>query len=179
MWILISYSIFLLGCSPEEQSPESTIPETVRAESVIATPSPSETTEKPEKKEPLKPLEGKTLKEICSSLYLPLLKWRYAELQSNFTKLCCSKEGLNGEPPCGLDWPFSDVPSCEAYDDLRNGIYALYGYQFTKKKWQIHFTEKNWYQPREDYSESWIAAAAMENIATLQRLKEAKVNCSD
>ena len=129
--------------------------------------------------EPFDPLKDKSLREICGSYFLSLIKWRYAELQNNFTELCCTPEGLNSDLPCGLEWPFSDVPSCTAYDHLQQGIYASYGRPFKSAVLQKRFAEEPWYSPREDYSEVWLNATAVENISTLAHLKKTKVHCRD
>jgi hypothetical protein len=128
---------------------------------------------------PVSPLKGKALKEICGSYFLSLTKWRYEELQSNFRNLCCTPETLDNDFPCGLDWPFSDVPSCSAYDQLRSGILAVHGYPFKGDIWKEYFGKEEWYQRREDYSESWLSAAALENISTLMHLKNTKVHCTN
>ena len=159
---------FTISCASENQ--ESTVvqnPSTLKKKSTQA---PSE---------PFDPLVGKDLRDICSSYFLSLIKWRFAELQSNFNELCCTKEGLNSDLPCGLEWPFSDVPSCSAYDELQQGIYASYGRPFDSAHWKKRFAEESWYSPREDYSEVWLSATAVENINTLNHLKKTKVHCRD
>jgi hypothetical protein len=157
--------LLLLSCS---SSPEENI-------GYINTPRPKQDKQK---LLPLDPLEGKSLKEICESNFLSLTKWRYDILQSNFKKLCCTAEGINNNPPCGQDWPFSGVPSCSAYDELKNGILALHGYPFKGQMWRDHFEKEEWYVRRIDYSESWLSAQAIENISTLMYLKETKVHCT-
>ena len=169
-WLLQVY-LFSVGCTTPKES-----------NSPVALPPSSKKLERknvPLTQKPFDPLKGKSLKEICSSYFLSLIKWRYSELQSGFSKICCTKEGLGNDLPCGLDWPFSDTPSCSAYDELRNGIMASYGYPFPSKQWKEHFAEESWYQPREDYSESWLSAPATENIATLMHLKKTKAYCND
>ena len=126
------------------------------------------------------PLEGRTLKDICSSTGLSLIKWPYATLQENFTKLCCTTGGLEeGSMECELDWPFSDVPSCSAYDELRNEIFARYGRAFSGKQWQQTFGSTDWYTVRKDFSNDWLTDVANQNVATLVQLKKDKVACMD
>lgn len=130
------------------------------------------------------PLEGKSLKDICSATGLSLIKWPYATLQENFTKLCCTTGGLEeglaeGSMECDLDWPFSDVPSCSAYDELRNEIFARYGRGFSGKQWQQTFGATDWYTVRKDFSNDWLTDVANQNVATLVELKKDKVACMD
>ena len=193
-FILVSFlipTLFTIGCGESETSESpvsksSTIQQDQQKTSPIDAKSIS-STDKEQDIQPSKafdPLEGKSLKEICSATGLSLIKWPYATLQENFTKLCCTTGGLEeglaeGSMECQLDWPFSDVPSCSAYDELRNEIYARYGRAFSGKQWQQTFGSTDWYTVREDFSDDWLTDVANQNVATLVQFKQNKVSCID
>ena len=124
------------------------------------------------------PLKGKSLAEVCSSDDLALIRWSFEDLQNGFANLCCANGGLE-DGRCELDWPFSDVPGCDVYDDMRNGIFARYGYPFTKKEWQDRFEKTSWYKKRSDFKAEWLSEKATENVQKLKDLKKNRVGCSD
>ena len=126
------------------------------------------------------PLSGKKLKEICSSDGLLLIKWPFEKLQAEFASLCCTKDGLGSDDDrCLLDWPFSDVPSCSAYDEMRNEIFARYGREFKTPKWQKHFGATDWYKVRPDFSNTWLSDVANQNVTLLVQKKKSKEACMD
>lgn len=125
------------------------------------------------------PLAGKSVAEICADDTLALIRWDYDQLQTSFSELCCGVGKLEDDGRCELDWPFSDVPSCSAYDALRNGIYARYGYPFQDRYWGEHFGGQPWFQLREDFDSSWLSAAATTNVQRLKELKADKIACTD
>ncbi|MEZ4315864.1 MAG: YARHG domain-containing protein [Myxococcota bacterium] len=126
---------------------------------------------------PVDPLAGKSLAEICGS-NLVLLKWTVDDLSSTFHEKCCVPGGLPGDAiDCELDWPFSDVPDCSAWDDMRNGIFARYGYVFTKLEWQERFAKEPWYAPRPDFDASWMNDVAKQNVEALKKRARDKVSC--
>jgi hypothetical protein len=124
------------------------------------------------------PLYGMTRAQICSTDRV-LLKWSFAELQSGYGTICCEHpEGLGPDGNwCGLDWPFSDVPPCAAYDDMRNAIFAYYGFPFTTERYRKRYADVDWYVLRDDFDTDWLPAVARENVATLKQLKADRVAC--
>ena len=75
------------------------------------------------------------MSEICLSDGLSLIKWSFADRQSNKNELCCGPDGLpEDDMECMLDWPSSDVPSCSMYDEMRNEIFAQYGRSFQNRE---------------------------------------------
>ena len=74
-----------------------------------------------------------------------------------------------GSLDCSLDWPFNDVPPCEAWARMRNGIYARHGDPFKKGEGRAAFERESWYTRREDFGPGWLGATAAANI---QRLKD-------
>ena len=129
---------------------------------------------------PIDPLAGKTLLEICQSDVLSLISWSYKDRQSRNNELCCGPGGFaEDDMECMLDWPFSDVPSCSAYDEMRNGIFAQYGRSFKSEKWKKHFASQDWYTPRPDYSDDWLSENAKANVQLLIEMKANKVGCMD
>ena len=171
--LLLCFALFACENAPVEAPPEKkTTPE---KQKIIASKTPI-------KKAAGKfdPLEGKSLKEICSATGLVLIKWDYDKLQSDFHSLCCTEGGLSDDDmECSLDWPFSDVPSCNEYDVMRNEIFARYGRAFKSPDWKKAFSEQPWYSIRTEYSDSWLSETANKNVARLVKLKKEKVACID
>lgn len=97
------------------------------------------------------------------------------EVQQNYCALC----GAHDEAACTLDWPSSDVPSCEIWDFYRNCVYATYGRTFQKQQWRDAFEKQPWYQPDPAYSDARLSPVAEANIQELVRRKEQKVQCMD
>ena len=140
--ILLGFGFSLMGCG--DSTPKES-PETKTTSKQVSEKSPRE---RPAKKNPVQeqvaaekkgfdPLKDKSLQEICSANGLLLIKWPYDKIQEEFKTLCCTKGGLAADNyQCEMDWPFSDVPSCSAYDELRNEIFARYGRAFKTPKWQ-------------------------------------------
>jgi len=123
------------------------------------------------------PLLGQGRNQVCKSDALLLIKHPVAELENTgWTKFCCGDNPVF-EGRCELDWPSSDVPSCDLWDDLRNQIYARYGYPFQGKKWQAWADKQAWYERREDFQERWLSDTARANIATLKRYAETEHHC--
>jgi len=129
------------------------------------------------------PLKGKTAHDMCdrSDESLLLIKYSVETLMAGgWKKACCE-----GEKPartdgiCELDWPSSDVPDCSMWDDLRNGIYARYGYTFSSQAWKDRFEKEGWYQPRADFDESWLSDTARANVAVLKKYAADKFMCMD
>jgi hypothetical protein len=126
-----------------------------------------------------KPLQGKSKKQICSDPSLALAKWGLDDLQADFGGICCGGGGLPADSmECNLDWPFSDVPPCEAWARMRNGVYARYGYPFQNGKWKREFEGKSWYTRRDDFDPSWLSGTATANIQRLKENETMKVACS-
>lgn len=127
---------------------------------------------------PLDPLAKQSVAQICADNGLSLIKWPYDTLAADFAGTCCGAGGLVENPACDLDWPFSDVPPCSAYDAMRNHIYARYGYDFKNRVYEAMFEHQPWYQQRADFDESWLSDVARANVAKLEQLKADHVNCS-
>ena len=167
------FLLFVLGCSSAKE--EKTLSPDSKSDAVGS--------EQPKQKSPAttapNPLQGKSLAEICENDELALIKWSFASLVNDFAGLCCKPGGLQDDARCELDWPSSDVPSCDIYDEMRNGIFARYGYPFSSAKWQKTFAEKPWYTKRDDFSNDWLTKEAIANITLLKSHKRDRVNCMD
>lgn len=128
---------------------------------------------------PPAPLQGKSRRQICSDATLALSKWPLDTLQADFQGTCC---GAGGLPPddiaCSLDWPFSDVPPCEEWARMRNGVYARYGYPFDNAKWRAEFEATPWYTRRDDFDPTWLSPQATANIQRLKENESRKVACA-
>jgi len=123
------------------------------------------------------PLAGLTNAQICASDTLLLLKYPFDDLQrGTCNEVCCAVDP--NHRCCGLDWPFDDVPSCQAWGALRNGIYARYGYPFQQQPWKEQFAAAPYYRSREDFDPSWLDPVARANVARLDQLEQAGVSCT-
>ncbi len=128
---------------------------------------------------PPDPLAGRSKAEICRDSSLALIRYDLDTLQRDFAGTCCGGDGLPADDmECNLDWPFSDVPPCEEWARMRNGIYARYGYPFEGARWRAEFEALPWYQRREDFDPSWMPATARKNVDRLKKNEEQKVACS-
>jgi len=78
---------------------------------------------------------------------------------------------------CEMDFPFSDVPVCDAYDELRNCVYARFGYVFAKPKWQQQFGKLPWYKPDPAFTEAKLPPMAKANVQKLKDLKAKRQGC--
>tara|TARA_B100000683_G_C12414482_1_gene525238 strand:+ start:495 stop:1073 length:579 start_codon:yes stop_codon:yes gene_type:complete len=192
MTIFFMLTLGLIGCgesapkeTPPKETPQKAEPPQEASKKEAAKPEAKPQPQKTEasavvEKKGFNPLDGKTLKEICEADGLLLIKWPYAKIQSEFSALCCTKDGLSSDDyRCEMDWPFSDVPSCSAYDEMRNEIFARYGRAFKTPKWQKTFGATNWYKIRSDFSNDWLSDVATKNIALLVQNKTNKVACMD
>ena len=127
---------------------------------------------------PFDPLAGKTPGEICESTALLLIRYPYEALEADYAGLCCTPEARGPHDECELDWPFSDVPPCTAYDDMRNGLFAAYGFPFKSPKWKKRFDGFPGYTRREDFDPGWLNATALANVKKLKKLKAERVSCT-
>jgi hypothetical protein len=125
---------------------------------------PASTTAKPD------PTAGKSQKDICNDDVLLLTKYAWDDLRADgFRKHCCVKGALGvNDDRCELDWPSSDMPECGFFDELRNGIFARYGYTFKDPQWQKAFADKPWYTPRADFDQAWLSSTVQANVASLK-----------
>lgn len=128
------------------------------------------------------PLAGRSLAEVCTDEGLLLIQHDLdALIAGRFHEVCCVPGGLEGDAAisCELDWPFNDVPPCDAWDHMRNHIYARYGYPFTKPTYQQRFGSQPWYTRRDDFDASWMSEVARRNVKALEKKKADKAMCSD
>ncbi len=116
------------------------------------------------------PLAGKSMKEICEDDSLMLIKFKWDDLREKdtFKKNCCVKGALGNDDRCELDWPSSDMPDCDYFDNTRNGIFARFGYVFKDPRYQAMFGAESWYQPRADFDGAWVPKLAADNAAKLK-----------
>ncbi len=111
--------------------------------------------------------------ETCADACALLTRVSYDELTKNACGLCKKHD----DTFCTMDFPFSDVPSCEAYDELRNCIFARFGYVFSKPKWREQFGKAPWYKPDPSFTEAKLPAVAKSNVQKLKDLKAKKQGC--
>ena len=171
MFLMIVSLLISCGEEPTEPIPPSSNSQNTQIQSPVEDNVPKQKVVKP-----YNPLEGKSIKEICSSTGLSLIKWSFKDRQGKQDELCCGAGGLPAEE-CMMDWPSSGVMNCSDYDVMRNEIYARYGRTFKKKKWQKYFGATDWYVVRKDFSDSWISPTASKNAKLLLKMKKDKVSC--
>lgn len=109
----------------------------------------------------------------CDSTSL-LTRYEYAYVQQNICQLC----GSTDEMYCSLDWPFSDVPSCEEYDKMRNSLYAYYGRAFQTDKWKAYFAGQSWYSVNPNYADSLLSPQAAKNAVLLKKMADEGTGCT-
>lgn len=124
------------------------------------------------------PLKGKSLAEICGHDGLALVKFPYDKLHEDFAGVCCGEGGLDSDNErCNLDWPFNDVPSCDAYEVLREDMIAHFGFPFRDDDDIERYKDKDWYERREDYKPEWVPTMVKKNAQKIKKLQADKVNC--
>jgi len=111
--------------------------------------------------------------QICSDACQLLTRYAYDKLTADVCKICGKYESTF----CEMDFPFNDVPSCEAYDEIRNCIYARFGYVFAKPKWQDLYAKMTWYKPDPGFTEAKLPPVAKANIQKLKDLKARRRGC--
>ncbi len=155
--------LFALACSSDIPAPVVTA--AVPASTATAAPAPAA---------PAAPASAWKPTELpaCHELSL-LVKYDYAYIQQHYCELCKDVD----DQACVLDWPSSDVPSCSYFDQLRNGIYAYYGYNFQKAEWKDYFTTQPWYSADPAFDAARMSAQANRNIALLKTMVEKKQGC--
>jgi formylglycine-generating enzyme required for sulfatase activity len=111
--------------------------------------------------------------ETCGDACSLLTLYSYDELAANACKICKKHD----KTFCEMDFPFNDVPSCDAYDELRNCIFARFGYVFAKPKWQQQFGKLPWYKPDPAFTEAKLSPVAKANVQKLKDLKAKRQGC--
>ena len=111
--------------------------------------------------------------ETCADPCALLTLYAYDELAANACRLCKKLD----DTFCEMDFPFNDVPACDAYDELRNCIYARFGYVFAKPKWQQQFGKMPWYKPDPAFTEAKLPSVAKGNVQKLKDLKAKRQGC--
>jgi hypothetical protein len=127
------------------------------------------------------PLAGATPAAICADDVLLTVKHPIEDLASGgFHRICCESGVLTGDEAwrCEMDWPFNDVPTCDAWDTWRNGIFARYGYPFSDPRWRAAFEGQPGYTRREDFDPAWLPEVATDNVETLKRWKAERHLCA-
>lgn len=111
--------------------------------------------------------------EVCADPCQLLMRYAYDDLAANACKLCRKHD----DTFCETDFPWNDVPACDAYDELRNCIFARFGYVFAKPKWQQAFGKLPWYKPDPSFKEDKLSATVKGNIRKLKELKDKRIGC--
>jgi formylglycine-generating enzyme required for sulfatase activity len=132
-----------------------------------AAPAPATTSPAPPAAKP--GLDAQACGDPCALLTL----YAYDDLVANACKLCKKYDTTF----CEMDFPFNDVPACDAYDELRNCVYAHFGYVFAKPKWQRQFSKMPWYKPDPAFTEAKLPPVAKANVQRLKDLKTKRQGC--
>jgi hypothetical protein len=111
--------------------------------------------------------------QSCGDPCALLTRYAFDDLVANACKMCRKLD----DTFCHADFPWSDVPACEAYDELRNCIYARFGYVFAKPRWRKQFGQLPWYKPDPAFTEAKLPAVAKANIKKLKALKAQRKGC--
>ena len=111
--------------------------------------------------------------QICGDACALLTLYAYDDLVANACKLCKRHDKMF----CGMDFPFGDVPTCDAYDELRNCLFARFGYVFGKPQWQQRFAKLPWYKPDPAFTEAKLPPVVKANIQKLKDLKAKRQGC--
>ena len=111
--------------------------------------------------------------EICGDACALLTLYSYDELATSACKICKKYD----DTFCEMDFPFNDVPSCDVYDELRNCIFARFGYVFAKPKWQKQFGKAAWYRPDPSFKEAKLPVVVKANVKKLKQLKAKRQGC--
>jgi formylglycine-generating enzyme required for sulfatase activity len=111
--------------------------------------------------------------QICGDACALLTLYAYDDLVANACKICKKYDKMF----CGMDFPFGDVPACDAYDELRNCVFARYGYVFSKPQWQQRFAKLPWYKPDPAFTEAKLPPVVKANIQKLKDLKAKRQGC--
>jgi ankyrin repeat protein len=114
-------------------------------------------------------LDAATCRDPCALLS----SYAYADLAAHACRMCADFDATY----CAHDFPWADPPSCDAYDELRNCIYARFGYVFAKPKWAEHFGKLPWYKPDPRFTEAKLPTVAKANIKKLKELKAEDERC--
>jgi formylglycine-generating enzyme required for sulfatase activity len=109
----------------------------------------------------------------CSDPCALLTEYPYDDLVANACTLCKPHD----DTFCELDFPWNDVPACDAYDELRNCIFARFGFVFSKPKWQKQFGAMPWYKPDAGFTEAKLPPVARANVQRLKELKAKQHGC--
>ncbi len=64
-----------------------------------------------------------------------------------------------------------------AYDELRNCVFARFGYVFSNAKWQQRFGKLPWYKPDPSFTQDKLPPVAKANVQKLKDLKAKRHNC--
>ena len=111
--------------------------------------------------------------QTCGDACALLTLYAYDDLVANACKICKAYD----DTFCEMDFPFSDVPTCDAYDELRNCVYARFGYVFAKPKWRQQFGKLSWYKPDPAFTEAKFTPVAKANVGKLKELKAKRQGC--
>lgn len=123
------------------------------------------------------PMAGLTATEMCRSSTLMLVKYRFDELEADKCHdVCCTLDETHW--CCESHWPFPESEPCSAYAELRNGLFARYGYPFEEPEWRRRFEGEPFYRRRDDFEPGWMSSVARGNVETLKRLEAEQVGCS-
>jgi formylglycine-generating enzyme required for sulfatase activity len=109
----------------------------------------------------------------CGDACALLTRYDYDDLVANACKLCKKYD----DTFCEMDFPWNDVPACDAYDELRNCIFARFGYVFSKAKWREQFGKLPWYKPDPSFTEAKLPPVAKANVQKLKERKAKRQGC--
>jgi hypothetical protein len=126
-------------------------------------------------------LSVRTCSDACALLTL----YAYDELTQHACEICsddnnrafCETGAFGDSGLVTEDFPFSASTPCDAYDELRNCIFARFGYTFSKPKWQKRFGGLPWYRRDPAFNPAKLPPVVKANVQKLKELATERRGC--
>ena len=177
-WIPLLFA--LSGCEiPPDAAPE---------------PAPEAAAPAPQVNEGTEPQPDATRAQICADDGLLLTRYDFHTIKHRFKELCCGADGIAGDARCEQPWPFAERPKCSEWEDLRNHMFARYGFVWdaelpprptkadrafaaSQQRYKDLYDAEPWYQADPDFTVSQMSIVAKRNEGTLRRFLLDKHEC--
>ena len=114
--------------------------------------------------------EDGTIKRLTSNRYYDFTKFIFIN-ENNF-RGCFAWSIQDASYADEHNMWIADHLSIEDLDIMRNEIFAEYGYKFKTEKWQKHFSEQTWYNPKYDDVNDRLTEIDKANVKLILEIKE-------
>ena len=114
--------------------------------------------------------EDGTIKRLTSNRYYDFTKFIFIN-ENNF-RGCFAWSIQDASYADEHNMWIADHLSIEDLDIMRNEIFAEYGYKFKTEKWQKHFSEQSWYNPKYDDVNDRLTEIDKANVKLILEIKE-------